>query len=339
MPFRTFLAALLLTTTISLGQNAFSPADNLPDHITRITHFGQRADWSHDGKRILFMERTFGDAFEVELSTGIIRPVTHHYFHEGYTRALYLANGDILLSGAPQFDAEDPWVSRRATAELWVLDKSLTRPPVRLGARCSEGPAVSRHHLKIAWAVDHDNEPEKIPEDVSQVWLAEIKYDNGVPRLINTKVVLDDRDLDFKVDLETQNFRPPEEKELTLSAYGHQGTDVIGLNLETGKVTNYSNTRFYEEPEGIYPDGQHTLVECDRHNGKGSGHVDLWKIRLDGSGQGERLTFFSDYPEGKASNPVVSDDGRFIAFQMARASDAAGIGYGIFIYDIEKAAK
>jgi len=132
-------------------------------------------------------------------------------------------------------------------------------------------------------------------------------------------------------------FVPPDEKELTFSAYGYQGTDVMGLNLETGKITNYSNTRFYEEPEGVFPDGRHTLVECDRHNGLGSGHVDLWKIRLDGSGEGERLTFFSDYPEGKASNPVVSDDGKFIAFQMARASDAAGIGYGIFIYDIEKA--
>jgi hypothetical protein len=34
---------------------------------------------------------------------------------------------------------------------------------------------------------------------------------------------------------------------------------------------------------------------------------------------------------------VVSDDGRFIAFQMARSQDAAGVGQGIFLYDIEKA--
>jgi hypothetical protein len=88
-----------------------SPLDELPPHIKRVTHFGQRADWSHDGKRILFIERTFGDIYEVELKTKIIRPMTHHYFHEGYTRALYLANGDILLSGAQQFDAKDPWPS------------------------------------------------------------------------------------------------------------------------------------------------------------------------------------------------------------------------------------
>ena len=30
-----------------------------------------------------------------------------------------------------------------------------------------------------------------------------------------------------------QNFRPPDEKELTFSAYGYQGTEVCGVNLET----------------------------------------------------------------------------------------------------------
>jgi hypothetical protein len=35
----------------------------------------------------------------------------------------------------------------------------------------------------------------------------------------------------------------------------------------------------------------------------------------------------------------VSDDGRFIAFQLAMSRDAAGVGHGIFIYDIKKAPK
>ncbi|MBM3841083.1 MAG: hypothetical protein FJ398_24640 [Verrucomicrobia bacterium] len=33
----------------------------------------------------------------------------------------------------------------------------------------------------------------------------------------------------------------------------------------------------------------------------------------------------------------MSDDGRFIAFQMAKSRDPAGVGYGIFIYDIAMA--
>jgi hypothetical protein len=36
---------------------------------------------------------------------------------------------------------------------------------------------------------------------------------------------------------------------------------------------------------------------------------------------------------------VVSDDGKLIAFQMARSREAAGVGHGIFVYDIEKAKK
>ena len=88
--------------------DSLNPADNLPPHITRLTYFGQRADWSHDGKKILFLAKTFGDVYEVEINTGIIRPVTHHFYHEGYVRALYLSNGDILLSGAKKFDAENP---------------------------------------------------------------------------------------------------------------------------------------------------------------------------------------------------------------------------------------
>ncbi len=95
----------------------------------------------------------------------------------------------------------------------------------------------------------------------------------------------------------------------------------------------------YDEPEGIFPDGQFTLVECDRQNRKGAGYVDLWKLKLDGSGQLERLTFFSDSPGYKASNGVISDDGRFLAFQMAKAKDPAGVGYGIFVYDFAKAKK
>ncbi len=134
--------------------------DELPAHIKQVTHFGERADWSHshkgrltaDGRKILFLEKTFGDVYEIELATGIIRPMTHHYFHEGYTRALYLANGDILLSGSRQFDANDPWPSRsEKNAELWVLKKDLSGPPTPLGEKCFEGPAVSRRNMRIAW--------------------------------------------------------------------------------------------------------------------------------------------------------------------------------------------
>jgi len=107
-----------------LGQQRPLPGDQpvwtlteYPDHIRQLTHFGERADWSHDGKKILFVGRTFGDVYEVEVETGIITPVTHHYYHGGYTRALYLANGDILLSGPHQFNPEAEFEWRRWRCE------------------------------------------------------------------------------------------------------------------------------------------------------------------------------------------------------------------------------
>lgn len=315
-----------------------SPADHLPPHITQLTQFGERADWSHDGTRILFLEKTFGDVFEIEVATGKLRHMTRHYYHEGYVRALYLANGDILLSGAAEFDAKQPMKSRASESELWVLDKSLTKPPVRLGEKCSEGPAVSRKNLRIAWTIDHEDYPDRIPEGVSQMWTGDIVYEDGAPTLQNKKMVLDNSAIPFKCDLETQNFVPPAETQLTFSAYRWPGTDSMLLDLATGKVTALTETPDeYDEPEGIFPDGKFTLVECDKQNKMGDKYIDIWRLELAPSRRYERLTYFSDFPGYKASNPVVSDDGSRMAFQMAMSKDMAGVGHGIFIYDFTKA--
>lgn len=170
--------------------------------------------------------------------------------------------------------------------------------------------------------------------------MADIVYENGEPKLADKTKILDKRDLTFETGLETQNFRPPDEKELIFSAYGYQGTEVAGLDIETGKVVNYSKaTKQYDEPEGIFPDGKYTLVECDKYNPKGSQHVDIYKLALDGSGKTERLTFFGNYGGYKASNPVVSDDGRYMAFQFAKRGDPAGVGRGILIFDLVKYEK
>src|SRR5262245_5229372 len=79
-----------------------SPEENLPKTIRRLTHFGERASWSPDGKRIAFMEKSFGDAYEVDLATGAIRLLTH-YAHPGLLRVTFLSNGDYFMSVARAF--------------------------------------------------------------------------------------------------------------------------------------------------------------------------------------------------------------------------------------------
>lgn len=328
-----WISIALVAAAVLNGQT--SPDQHLPSHITRLTWFGERADWSGDGQRILFVEKTYGDVYEIELASRIIRPITSHFYHLGFTRALYLANGDILLSGPEAFDPKNPHVSR-VQCYLYVLGKDLKAPPVPLGTKCSEGPAVSRKRMHIAWTHVSQQYPDKMPAGSSRIWEADIVYKSGRPTLENQRLVLDSNELPFRCTLETQNFRPPDERELIFSAYGYQGTEVCGIDLITKKITNYSNAPGqYDEPEGIFPDGRFTLVECDRQNHGGPNHVDLWKLALDGSGNLQRLTYFSDYAGYKASNGVISDDGRFMAFQLARSTDPAGVGHGIFIMDLQ----
>lgn len=326
------LAISIIAIQVNAQSKSGSPEDNLPPYIKRITRFGERADFSHDGKKILFVEKTYGDVYEIELATSKLSLITGHFYHGGFTRALYLANGDILLSGCMSFDAENPHVNRQIKAELWVLDKSYKMPPVRLGTKCSEGPAVSRKHMRIAWTVAHTQYPDSLEKGQYLFYLADIVYKNGKPELTNKKIILDNVKTEFK-DIEVQNFIPPDETAITFSAYGYMGTEVMTLNLETGVITNMSNAdNQYDEPEGIFPDGKYTLVECDRE----TGGVDIYKLKLDGSGELKRVVFFSDYEGYKSSNPVVSDDGKFMAFQIARQADLAGVGYGIFLMDLGK---
>jgi hypothetical protein len=333
--------ACLVLASPSRGQVEASPDQELPPHITRLSLFGERADWSHDRRKVLFLEKTFGDVYEVDRATKMPRLLTGHYPHFGYTRALYLTNGDILLSGPERFDPKNPGDSR-VQCVLAVLDRRGGKPPTALGTKCSEGPAVSRKRMHIAWTHVAAQYPEAMPRGSSRIFEADIVYEDGAPKLAGQRLVLDSRDLPFRCTLEAQNFRPPDEMELTFSAYGHQGTDVCGVELATKRVTNYSNTPDqYDEPEGIFPDGRWTCVESDREglSGRGANHVDIWKLSLDGKGTWERLTYFNRYPGYKASNPVISDDGRFMAFQMAKSKDPAGVGYGIFVSDLGAAAR
>ena len=339
------ISALLVSLTASCvisfaaSHSAGNPADHLPSHIVRLTAFGERADWSHDGKKILFLSKTFGDAMELDVATRSIRNLTAHYPHFGYTRALYLANGDILLSGPTVFDPKKAGQARNE-CYLSVLDKSGKKPPVALGARCNEGPAVSRQRLHLAWAEWTPADPDRGITGTSRLFEADIVYSDGSPALTGRRLIIEASELPFRCTMESQSFRAPEEKELTFSAYTERGRkcDVIGIDLQSKKITKYTDSPdAYDEPEGIFPDGKHTLIEADLQNGLGPGNVDIWKLALDGSGDHTRLTYFSDYPSYKASNPVVSDDGKLMAFQMAKTEDAAGVGHGLFLYDFTKA--
>ena len=311
-----------------------NPAENLPPNITQLTWFGERPQFSLDGKRLAFMEKSFGDAFEIDLATKRIRLLTH-FPHQGFLRVHYLTNGDYLLVGARTF--ENVQKTRYSQQELWVL-KPGAREPIALNQKLTEGVAVSRKRNRIAWATDSRTHPGEVPERTALIHIADIVDQGGKPVLANKREVVRLTAPDC-VGTEPQDFRN-DDRELIFVCYTYdtakKGIDgeIRGVGLTTGKITSYLKVENeYDEPEGIYPDGRHILVESSRDlSTPTSKTLDIWKLRLDSNGRDMvRVTRFGDYEGFKASNPVVHDDGRTIAFQMGRGGDETGVGYGIFV--------
>jgi Tol biopolymer transport system component len=246
---------------------------------------------------------------------------------------MHLSTGDYILIGPDHF--EDVHTSRTRDNELWFLSKERGSKPAKLNQKMSEGAALSKKSLKIAFSQTAAQAPDLAPE-ASRLIVAEVDL-AGTPRLINKKTVYESKDR--SCTLEAQDFYDDDRK-MTFTCYEPQGrASVMGIDLQTGAVTNFSKAPgTYNEVEGIFPDGLYTAVEADRQceelgGQRGSGNIDIWKLRLDGTGKDfTRLTHFNDYEGGKASNPVISTDGRFMAFQSARTTDAAGVGYGILLY-------
>lgn len=313
-----------------------SPLEALPKDTEMLTHFGERADFSPDNRRVAFMAKSFGDAFVIDLETRTIRCLTCNVPGAAFLRVMHLANGDYLLIGPERFT--DIRTSRHRDNELWLLRRAPGAKPVRLGQKMSEGAAVSKKALRIAFAETAGQNAELAPRR-SRIWVAEVDVEGA--ELKNRRVAVESPD--DSCTLEAQDFFDNDRK-LTYTCYERGGgASVWSLDLETGVRVNQSEAiGSYNEVEGIFPDGQHTCVESDRQavlRGKTEKFrdIDIWKLRLDGAGKSfERLTFFNDYEGWKASNPVVSTDGRFMAFQAARTADEAGVGYGILLKRLRK---
>jgi Tol biopolymer transport system component len=330
-------AAFWLAPALSAqGRKPGSPETSLPPGITRLTGFGERAAWSPDDRRVAFMGKSFGDAFEIDLDTRMTRLLTGHFPHPGFLRVQYLPNGAFFLIGARTFT--DVRATRARDQEMWVMKAEASAPPTPLNHKISEGVAISRKRMRIAWSNTHGQYPDLLPEGESALYTADVVYKDGVPELANKKEVL--RARGPECTLEAQDFRN-DDTELVYTCYRSPFADVLGVDLATGRVTTYRKLPDeYNEAEGISPDGEWILVESSREQGgperQNSRYIDIWRLRLQpGSTDFVRMTRWGDHEGYKASNPVVSGDGRRLAFQSARNDEAAGVGHGIFVLTLK----
>ncbi|MDZ4797998.1 MAG: hypothetical protein SGI92_07540 [Bryobacteraceae bacterium] len=320
------------------GRKQGSPLEHLPKNIEVLTHFGERADFSPDNQRVAFMAKSFGDAFVIDLKTRAIRCLTCGIPGAAFLRVMHLSNGDYILIGAERFS--DIKTSRSRDNELWYLSAKPGSKPVRFGKKMSEGAALSKKNMRIAYSQTRAQNPD-LADGHSRLMVADVEMGAAGPGIINEKSVYESKTRDCVI--ESQDFFDNGRK-MTFTCYQPKGmAAVMTIDMESGAVENHSKAPgAYNEVEGIFPDGRYTLVEADRQiqtlGGEGGfRQIDIWKLRLDGTGKDfTRVTHFNDYEGWKASNPVISTDGKYMAFQVAKTTDEAGVGYGICLYRLSQ---
>jgi hypothetical protein len=331
---KALIVLILVTAPLYAQRKPGSPLDALPKNEEVLTHFGERADISPDNQRVAFMDKSFGDAFVIDLKTRIIRCLTCGIPGAAFLRVMHFSNGDYMLIGPAKFT--DIHTSRGADNELWYLSQKHGSKPIRMGNKISEGAALSKKSMKISFSELPAQLPD-MPKGSSRLVVADVDLSTGTPRLMNKKTVYESKD--NSCTIEAQDFYDNDTK-MTFTCYEPKGlASVMGIDLKTGKIINFSKAPgTYNECEGIFADGKYACVEGDRQVEKlggdhGMHNIDIWKLRLDGTGKDfVRLTHFNDYDSWKASNPVISTDGKFMAFQVASTKDEAGVGYGIVLY-------
>ena len=313
-----------------------SPLDDLPPWITPLLENGLRPEWSADGSRLLYLDALVGNVHELELATGESKLLTGHFEHHGFTRARYLQNGDLLLCG-PIGTADDDGEKGRWQTDLWFMPREGSVAAQHLGEPCFEGPAVSRRDMRIAWT--RSDYPDKILFARSEIWIGRIDVNEGAAEIVDKHKLVDRRDFLYLAFLETQDFRPPDERELLFTAYAYKGGEVMGVDIASGELVNYSRDWAYDEAEAVFPDGKSIAAEreVNTYTAAPVGDIDIWQLALDGNGTSQRLTWFSEYAGYGANNPAISPDGRKMAFGLRIKGGEHGNAQGMFLYDFDKA--
>jgi len=221
------LAPLVLAAAAGVAAQRMpgDPLDHLPATIEQLTHFGERADISPDNQRIAFMAKSFGDAMAVDLKTRAIRCLTCNVPGAVFLRVMHLATGDYILIGPDHF--EDIRVSRTRDNELWYLSKDRGAKPVKFNEKMSEGIAISKKSLKVAYSQVHAQAPD-VPAGASRLIVADVTLAGGAASLANKTVVYESKDAGCTI--EAQDFYDNDRK-MTFTCYEPQGkASVMGIS-------------------------------------------------------------------------------------------------------------
>ncbi|ALC18723.1 translocation protein TolB [Streptomyces pristinaespiralis] len=331
---------------------------------------GARPAWSPDGRFMAYVDHEFGTVRERELATGATRCLTCHVPGGQFWRVHYTAAGDLLLGGRGA--AADPSTpvsvaERLLHLEWYWMPRNAEAQPFPLHLNVFEGIAVARHSDWIAWTATpfhHGQDGQR-----SAMWIARLRVDGKVAVLEDRRQVLEwpspdsgvvpptdfvaedpDRRLpkalpDFGI--EAQDFieggkgdgTPP--AAIVFYAFApdrrglaqpYQGLEIYRLDLRAGRVQRQTDNDEYDEAEGVTPDGRFVVVESDHDTGLSNAALDLYALRLDGTGRHlRRLTYATAQPGSEATNPVISPDGRSMLHELHSADGTSSIQLTTFV--------
>jgi Tol biopolymer transport system component len=108
-------------------------------------------------------------------------------------------------------------------------------------------------------------------------------------------------------------------------------SEVMGVEVSTGKRQLLESRKSTTNRKGFFRRRVHAGGGDTEWSGDSA--IDVWKLRLDGSGKGLKPTYSATF-RVTSFNPVVSPDGRKMVFRSGEARMLLASG-GILIMDFE----
>ncbi|MCP1469292.1 hypothetical protein J3E64_000967 [Sphingobium sp. OAS761] len=157
--------AVLLTAALPLTISAATAKDDGIDYLTapfhqkRLLDWGNRPNWSPDGRRIAFTKDDLvdGPAYEVDVRAKKVRCLTCKFGDTQFvTRIFYLPDNSFLIEAAPGMKGGSGGAADAARTQLFWMSKSLARP-VSLDSGVMGDIAIARKanadgSVDIAWS-------------------------------------------------------------------------------------------------------------------------------------------------------------------------------------------
>ena len=313
-----------------------------PFQMRRVLDWGDRPNWSPDGRRLAFTESDTGDgfAYELDLDTAGVRCLTCRWGPSGLvTRIYHLPDGSYLVEAAPGRETSSSDAvgggpvgggpAGLLTTELYWMPASAAMPPQPLDVPAAGEVAISTRTASgggflIAWSS---------PFTRGQIMTGELTHDGSRAAVTNRQTIptqLPQADGPLGGYGEPYDFARNGEALVFWGFAAPLDGEMFEVDLETGAVQ-----RLYRDPSHnethLFPDERFGLEESNRASDPNGplrgvsglaasapgvgGAFDLFVVALDGPRQIRRLTDVSDLG-GQANQSVPAPDGRRIAFAL-----------------------